>query len=425
MKEFLSRVEEPLLKIMNSISSQRHLKAVRDGLVATIPITVLGAIFLLIPTFPFPKSYVDFIAANPDIKALFYIPFNMTLGLLSVYSAYAIGSRMAQDYEYDALSGGISAVLTFLVTMKFTSIEGSSYLSTTYLGGSGIFTAILASILAVEVMHFCKVRKITIKLPEMVPPNVGASFEFMIPIFISATLSWLFVHVAGVNINQLISTIITPILSTSSDSILTPIIYVLLTAAMWFLGIHPGILAAIMTPVWLVNAEANMAAVAVGQAIPHIGVRPFIFTFLWIGGGGGTLALAFLMSFSKSKVMRNLGRISVGPGLFNINEPIIFGLPIVFNPILIIPFTLAPLVCVFTTYFAFTLGLVPGMGYPLAAVWNLPSVLAGFVSTASISGALLVLFNFTLMGLIYYPFFKIYEKRMVALESVEAEVSHE
>lgn len=123
--------------------------------------------------------------------------------------------------------------------------------------------------------------------------------------------------------------------------------------------------------------------------------------------------------------MRNLGRISVGPGLFNINEPIIFGLPIVFNPILIIPFTLAPLICVFTTYFAFTSGLVPGMGYPLAAVWNLPSVLAGFVSTASVSGALLVLFNFTLMGLIYYPFFKIYEKRMVALESAEAEVSHE
>ena len=123
-----------------------------------------------------------------------------------------------------------------------------------------------------------------------------------------------------------------------------------------------------------------MSAVAIVEAIPHVGVRPFIFTFLWIGGGGGTLALAFLMSFSKSKVMRNLGRISIGPGLFNINEPIIFGLPIVLNPILIIPFTIAPLVAVFITYFAFTTGIVPGMGYPLAAVWNLPAPIAGFVS---------------------------------------------
>ncbi len=419
MNNLLSKLEGPLMQAMNVISGQKHLRAVRDGLVATIPITVLGAIFLLIPTFPFPQSYVDYIAANPQIKALFYIPFNMTLGLLSVYAAFSIGSRLAQNYEMDHLAGGISSVLTFFVTLQFTNIEGTNYLSTGYLGGSGIFTAILASILAVEVMHFCKVRNITIKLPEMVPPNVGASFESMIPIFISATLSWLLIHIIGFDINAVISTLVTPLLSASSDSIIMPIVYVLLTAIMWFLGIHPGVLAAIMTPVWLVNAEANMAAVAAGLAIPHVGVRPFIFTFLWIGGGGGTLALAFLMAFSKSKVMRSLGRISIGPGLFNINEPIIFGLPIVLNPILIIPFTIAPLVAVFITYFAFTSGIVPGMGYPLAAVWNLPAPIAGFVSTASFAGAALVLVNFTVMGIIWYPFFKVYEKRMIEAEETE------
>ena len=419
MQKFLSRIEEPLMQLMNKIAGQRHLRAVRDGFIATIPITVLGAIFLLIPTFPWPESYVNFMGNNPQISGTLRIPFNMTIGLMSIYASFAIGSRLAKSYGLDSLSGGISAILTFLVTLSFTSIDGGSFLRTTYLGGEGVFTAIITAIVAVEVMQFCKKKNITIKLPEMVPENVGSSFESMIPIFISTTLIWGVVHVLGFDMNNLISTIIRPILSTSSNSLLTPIIYVLLTAILWFLGIHPGVLAAIMTPVWLVNAEANMAAVAIGQAIPNIGVRPFIFTFLWIGGGGGTLALTLMMAFSKSKLMKSLGRLSIGPGLFNINEPIIFGLPIVLNPILIIPFTLGPLICVFTTYFAFTSGLVPGMGYPLAAVWNLPAMFAGFVSTASLRGALLVLVNFTILGLVYYPFFKIYEKRMIEAEETE------
>lgn len=416
MNDFFMRLEEPLLKIMDKVSNQKHLSAVRDGLIATIPITVIGAVFLLIPTLPFPQVYVDFMSKNADLAGKLFIPFHMTLGLLSVYANFAIGSRLAKSYGYDGLSGGVIALLSFFVTLNFTNLSEGSFLSTAYLGGEGMFTAILTALFAVEVLHFCKKKNITIKLPEMVPPNVGSSFESLIPVAISVTIVWFIVHIVGFDINAVINSVITPILSISSNSILTPLIFVLLTGIMWFFGIHPAVLAAIMTPIWLVNSEANMLAAAAGQVIPNVGVQPFIFTFLWIGGGGGTLALSLLMSFSKSKQLKSLGRLSIGPGLFNINEPVLFGLPIVLNPILIIPFIVAPMIATFITYFAFTSGIVPGMGYPLAAVWNLPSVFAGFVSTASIMGALLVLVNFVVMGLVYYPFFRIYEKKVLATE---------
>jgi len=289
MEEFAKSIEKILMPVMNKISTQRHLSAVRDGLIATIPFTIIGAIFLLIPYFPWPQPYVEFMGAHPEIVSKLLIPFNMSLGLLSVYVSFGIGSRLAKSYNLDGLSGGISAVFTFFMTMSFTPLENGTFLSTAYLGGEGMFTAIIAAILAVEVIHFCQKKKISIRMPEQVPPNVSNSFESLIPIFISTGIIWLIVHILGFDINSLISTIITPALSMSSNSILAPLIYVLLTAIMWLFGMHPAVLSSIMMPIWLVNAEANMAAAAAGEVIPNVGVQPFIFTFLWIGGGG-TLA---------------------------------------------------------------------------------------------------------------------------------------
>ena len=419
MNKFTEKIEKVLMPLMNKISTQRHLSAVRDGLIATIPITVIGAIFLLIPYLPWPQSYVDYMGSHPDLVSKLLIPYNMSLGLLSIYVSFGIGMRLAKSYDMDGLSGGVSALFTFFVTMNLTTLEDGSYFKTTYLGGEGMFTAILTAILAVEVMHLCKKYNIGIKMPKQVPSNVGSSFESLIPVVISVAIVWVIVHFFGFDINNLISTLVTPILSMSSNSIAAPLAYVILTGIMWFFGMHPAVLAAIMLPIWLVNSNANMAAVEAGAAIPNIGVQPFIFTFLWIGGGGGTLALCIFMCFSKSKMLKSLGRLSIIPGIFNINEPLIFGIPIVLNPILIIPFILAPIICTFTTYFAFITGLVPGMGYPLAAVWTLPSLFAAVVSTASIRAALLVVVNFIICGAVYYPFFKMYEKKLLLQEENE------
>lgn len=413
----MSIVENRIMPPMMKISNQRHLSAVRDGLIATIPITVIGSIFLLIPYIPWPQSYVDFMGNHPDLVSKLILPYNMSMGLLSVYATFGIGSRLAQSYGLDGLAGGVSALFTFLTTLSFSSVEGVSYLATRYLGGEGMFSSIITAILAVEVMRLCKKYNIGIKLPEQVPTNVSSSFEVIIPGFISMTIVWIIVHILGFDINQLIADVITPMLSVSSNSVAAPLIYVLLTCVMWLFGIHPQILATVMLPIWMVNSEANMAAVQAGEAVTNIGVQPFIFTFLWIGGGGGTLALCVLMCISKSKFLKQLGRLSIIPGLFNINEPLLFGLPIVLNPAMAVPFVVAPVVNTFITYFAFTSGIVPGMGYPLAAVWTVPSVFAAVIATASIRGAVLVMVNFAVYGAIYYPFFKAYERKQLEQEA--------
>ncbi|MDR2833580.1 MAG: PTS transporter subunit EIIC [Streptococcaceae bacterium] len=417
MNKFTDLLNNKMMPVMMKVSSQRHLSAIRDGLIATIPITVIGSLFLLIPFIPWPQSYVDFMGNNPELVGNLLIPFSMSMGLLTLYATYGIGARLAESYKLDGVSGGFASIFTFLVTLATTSNENGTFISMQYLGGEGMFTGILASILAVEIMRLCRKYNVTIKLPDQVPGNVSASFEVIIPVFISMTITWFITHILGFNMNELIATIITPMLSVSSNSIAAPLTYVLLTCIMWLFGIHPQVLAAIMLPIWLVNSQANMDAVAAGQAIPNIGVQPFIFTFLWIGGGGGTLGLCLLMVFSKSKFLKKLGRLSFIPGLFNINEPLLFGLPIVLNPALAIPFVVAPVICTFVTYFAFTSGIVPGMGYPLAAVWTVPSVFAAVIATASYKGAILVIVNFAIYLGIYYPFFKSYEKKMVEQET--------
>lgn len=417
MDNIMNFVENKIMPPMMKVSNQRHLSAIRDGLIATIPITVIGSLFLLVPYIPWPQSYVDFMGNNPELVSKLLIPFNMSMGLLSVYASFGIGSRLANSYGLDSVAGGISALFTFFATLSFTYTDEGSFINTRYLGGEGMFTCILTAILAIEVMRLCKKYNVGIHLPEQVPSNVSSSFEVIIPVAISMSIVWIIVHLLGFDINSLIAELITPLLSVSSNSIAAPLIYVGLTCVMWLFGIHPQILAAIMLPVWLVNSDVNMAAAQAGQAIPNIGVQPFIFTFLWIGGGGGTLALCAMMCFSKSKFLKKLGRLSIVPGFFNINEPLLFGLPIVLNPALAIPFVLSPIVCTFVTYFAFTSGIVPGIGYPLAAVWTVPGIFAGVLATASIRGGILVLVNFLIYGAIYYPFFKAYERKLVAEET--------
>ena len=416
MNYVMKTLEGKIIPIMSKASGQRHLSAVRDGLVATIPITIIGSIFLLIPFIPWPNAYVSFFANNPELVGRLMVPFQMSLALIAIYTSFGIGLRLANSYKLDGLSGGLSALFTFFLTMSMTSLEGGTFISVGHLGGEGIFTAILTAILAVEVMRLCHNKGWGIKLPASVPENVSSSFTTLLPTFISVFLVWIVVHFLGFDINGLISTAVTPLLSVGANSIWMPLIFVSLTSIMWLFGIHPAVLASIMAPIWTVNAEANMAAAAAGQAIPNIGVQPFIFTFLWIGGGGGTLALCLFMCLSKSKMLKQLGRLSIVPSFFNINEPILFGLPIVLNGTFAIPFIVAPIINTIITYLAFTTGLVPGIAFPFAAVWTVPSIFAGPIATASFSAAILVLVNFTIYGLIYWPFFKSYEKKMIEQE---------
>ena len=205
MNKLSAMLDAKLVPIMSKVSNQRHLSAIRDGLVATIPLTIIGAIFLLIATFPFPQAYVDFMANNPTLTNALMIPFTLTIGLLSIYVSFSIGYQLAKTYHISPLIGGIAATLCFLTTIGVTSIEDGSYINKAYLGGEGMFSAIMTSVFAVEVMRFCDKHNLRIKMPDSIPQNIGSSFDALIPITISVSVVTIIVHLLGFDINTVIA----------------------------------------------------------------------------------------------------------------------------------------------------------------------------------------------------------------------------
>ncbi len=412
MNKLAAAMEKYLAPVMSKMASNRYFSAIRDALAATTGLTVFGSLCLLVATFPFPQAYVDWRTANPDIINAIRVPFAMTVSIISIYVAFGIGYYLSKHYGLNTLTGGVGALFTFLIMAK--GLDGGS------LGAAGMFTAILAGILSVEISRLCIEKNIVIKLPEQVPPNIAGGFTALIPNVLTGILVVIIVYFLGFDVNAILTNVLTPLVTAGGDSVITALIYVIGATLFWFGGLHPSILATILTPAWTLMAEENMAALAAGTAIPHIFVRPFFFTFIFIGGQCGTLMLNLVMFRSKSKTHRDLAKLALPAGIFNINEPILFGLPIVLNPVLIVPALIGQVICVFTTWFAFGTGLVPGMGNPTAALWNLPVPLAAFLCTNSWQAIVLTVVNMIIQGIIYIPFYRIAEKQMVEIETGEA-----
>lgn len=408
MEKLAASMEKYLAPVMSKMANNRYFSSIRDALTATMGLTVFGSLCLLVATFPFPQSYVDWRAANPEIISIIRVPFSLTVSIISVYVAFGIGYNLSKHYKMDTHIGGISALFTFLIMAK--GLDGGS------LGAAGMFTAILAGIISTEIARFCIEKNVVIKLPDQVPPNIAGGFTALIPNVLTGTLVVIVVYILGFDINAILTNVLTPLVTAGGDSVFTALVYVIGATLFWFGGLHPSILATILTPAWTIMAEENMLALSAQAEIPHIFVRPFFFAFIFIGGQCGTLMLNLLMFRSKSKTHRDLAKLALPAGLFNINEPMLFGLPIVLNPLLIIPALIGQTLSIFTTWGAFATRLVPGMGNPNAALWNLPAVIAAFVATNSWKAVVLVIVNMLIQGIIYIPFYKIAEKQMVDQE---------
>lgn len=451
MSNFMSFLEQKIMPVALKISNQPHLAAIRKGIVSTLPLTIIGSMFTVINNIPI-EAWTDFIA--PHLTKL-DIPFRLTVGLLALYAVFGIGYSLATTYKLDPLSGGLIATVSFLITVieptrvtagsittaitdtgllsnaddiatlatAFTEnvIGASRWMDIASLGASALFGGIVASLIAVEIYHFCKKKNLTIKMPAGVPPEVGNSFAALIPFAISILLFWSIRHLLGFNINSAISAVLMPLKGVlAGNSLLGGLLTVFLICFFWVLGIHgPAIMGPVIRPIWNATIAENMEAFndnIAANALPNIFTEQFLQWFIWIGGAGATLPLVCLFLFSKAKSLRQLGRLSIVPGIFNINEPAIFGTPIVMNPILAIPFIIAPLVMTVIAYVFTILDIVPMMMAQLT--FTLPAPLAAIMSTDWnwMSGVLVVI-NFFVALIIYYPFFKLYEKQQVAIET--------
>lgn len=428
MNNFVNFLETNILPIANKFGQQRHMTAIRKGIIATLPLTIVGSFFTILSNMPIP-AVAKFLA---PYQAILDIPFRFTVGILSLYAAFGIASALADSYKMDTLSSGILGVLAFLVStvqpVKINNdikgvISAGRYMNIANLSASSLFAAIATSLISVEIYHFLQKRKITIKMPEGVPPEVSNSFVALFPAAIILILFWVVRDIFNFNIATFISNLLMPLKGfLVGNSLAGGLTTIFLICGFWTLGIHgAAIMDPIVRPFWEMSIANNMNQFHAGVSamkLPTIFTEQFLQWFVWIGGAGGTLALVVLFMFSKSKYLKDLGKLSILPGLFNINEPIIFGAPIVLNPILGIPFIIGPLVTATVSYFATVTHMVPMMMVRLP--FTIPGPIAALISTNwSWNALILSVINFIIYLIIYYPFFKVFEKQQLEKEKAE------
>ena len=289
-----------------------------------------------------------------------------------------------------------------------------------YLGAEGLFVAIISGLLVVEVMRLCTKYHLTIKMPESVPPMVADSFSALVPLVIDVAAAVAVASIcmaAGSTVfPQVIMNILAPAI-TSMDSLPAVMLIIFITQLLWVFGLHgAAITSSVWAPFAIANASANAAAVAAGQTPAHVFTFGFYYGFLQVSGSGMTLGLVILMMLSKAKSLRAIGRIGVIPSLFGVNEPIIFGVPLIMNPFLMVPFVFGPVIVAGLNYLAMSTGLV---GLPL---WESPGFLPpgfqAFLLTLDWKAAVMAVLNVVIMTLFYFPFFKMMEADELKKEQV-------
>ncbi|EIY5102154.1 PTS sugar transporter subunit IIC [Klebsiella variicola] len=423
-------IEKRLAPMAGVIAQQRYVLAIRDGFIAALPFMIVGSfmlVFIFPPissntTFQFAKAWLNFSA---NYREQLMLPFNMSMGLMTIFISVGVGASLGKQYSLDPITTGLLSLMSFMLVAADLK---NGALSMQYFSGQGIFTALLCSIYATEIYRWLKKRNITIKLPEQVPPGVSRSFEVLIPVIVIMItlhpLNLFIEHATGMILPEAIMAMLKPLVA-ASDSLLAVILAVLLCQILWFAGIHGTmIVTGIMNPFWMANLASNQAALAAGEAIPHTFVQGFWDHFLFIGGVGSTLPLAILLIRSRAAHLRTIGRMGFVPGLFNINEPILFGAPIIMNPILFIPFVFIPVINAILAWYAIDLGLVEKV--VMMTAWTTPAPIgASWATNWAIAPVILCFICMAIAALMYYPFVKAYEKTLLAADNSNVESKNE
>ena len=436
-------VLEQLSMKMAKISEQRHLRAIRDGIVSTLPLIIVGSVFLILAFPPFPKEW--------GISVQMLLPYRMTMFIMGLYAVMGIGYSLAKSYKLDGITGAILSVCAFLLTIMPKMINPVEVINQTIngqavqiiveegtkgsqllqedlgyvmqmskLGSAGLFVGIIVAIFAVEVYRLTTTTGFKIRMPEAVPESVARSFEALTPAAIIIFTLTILTYWLKIDLHDIIGSVIKPILK-FSDSWFSVILIVFMITFFWSFGIHgDSIVGSVVRPLWLMLLEQNATALANGQPVPHIAAEPLYQWFVWIGGSGTTIGFALLLLFkSKSAYGKTLGKAAILPSIFNINEPIIFGAPIVLNPTLLPPFIIVPVVNATIAYFAMAAGLVNRV--TSTPPWTLPGPIGAFLATNGDFRALILnVILIVISIIIYYPFFNVYEKKLLAEERAEA-----
>ncbi len=414
---------------LSVIASNVYLQAVRDAfIIFTLPLILAGSLFLIVANPPIPALALWLKPYQNDIL----VPYDLTFGVMALFLSFGVAYSLAQYRRTEPVQPGILAMALFLIAT--VPVNGLTNMTVgdllPYLGGEGLLVAILAGILSTEVMRLFRGSRFAIRLPKTVPSNVKRAFEALVPALLLITLVWLlewfissYTSVDPVTHKQTAYTV--PILLMKvfeplvlvEDSYPAAVIEIMLMMLLWSVGIHGiNVVTAIALPFWTATIFANDA-----NALHATGIvtEPFFHIFAHLGGSGATWPLVIYMLRSRSSQLRTVGKVALGPAIFNINEPVTFGVPMALNPLMMIPFIFVPVIIVTINYLAFSLGLVH---VPLVIQpFTVPIGISGFIATGGdIRGSLLQVSDLAVSALFYYPFFKAWERVLVAREEEAA-----
>lgn len=418
--------------IANKLSQQRHLKATRDAFMSMLPITLFGSIPLILGAAPvtedttngFILAWANFAEQNSMI--LNWVS-SITLSAMSLFICVGITFYLCRHYNEDILRPLMFSIAGFLMLVLDPQSLGwdGKIVEISFLDGRGILLAIFVAIVTVEGYHWMRVRNVgRIKMPDSVPASLSETFAALVPGLILLTfftIIFIIFHSMDTTFVQFLYDIMAPSFR-AADSLPFTVLIIFLVHLFWFFGIHDAALAGILGPIRDGNLSINAAEQMAGQDLSHIFTTPFWTYFVIIGGSGSVLALAFLMMRSKSKQLSTVGKVGFLPSIFGISEPIIFGTPLMLNPIFFFPFILTSVFNGVVTYLCMSWGVI-GKTFAVFS-WQMPAPIGAFLSTMDWRAVVLIFALIVINGLMYLPFLKVYEKNLLVLEA-EADAAEE
>ena len=402
-------LNQRVVPALTVLSENTYLSAIRAGMVSVVPLTIIGGLFMIVAYFPLPGW--DRVVA-PYLQLL-QVPITATFGLLAVFACFAIGYDLGKRLKQEPIVSATMATLIFL--MLQIQLKDLTF-SMNGLGSKGLFTAILIALVVVRVQKFFTDKNIVVKLPDNVPPIVYESFLSLSPLFFLVLVFWLIRFVLGVDINHLVEITFKPLVF-ALNTLPGILVYAFLVTLLWSVGINgDNAMDAIVAPIFLQYLAANVVATTQGQPLPYVTANGFFSTFVNVGGTGATIALALVMWNSKEPGFRKVSRLSLPTQIFQINEPIFFGFPIVLNPILMIPYILNALLLTAGTYLLMHWNVIhkPFVNVP----WTTPPILGHYlVSGGDWKAALWGAISIVIAMLVYFPFAKAAERQRLQAEA--------
>ena len=420
-------MEKYFIPVSNKIAANRFLKAISGGFAMLMPVVMAGAIGSLLSGFSI-APYQTFIT-NVGLKPLFSMVTTYTTDMMALYAVFAIGYAMANQLECakTAIAAGLMSLMAFLLVIPLGVGSGENVIAkaiaTDYFGAPGLFTAMILGCLIPNIYNIFVKHNVVIKMPDGVPPQIANGFSGIIPgvaiAAVALTIRQLCTLTPFGTLNNMIYSILRAPLASLTESPLTFALLLVLCNLLWFFGIHGGmVIMPFLSMLYTVPNMENVAAYAAGEPLPNMITQCWWFVQAQLGGSGGIIGLAFCMFLlAKSQRYKTLGKLAIAPAVCSISEPIVFGFPLVLNPVMFIPMLLSPLLCFALSYIFTAIGILPylnGVGVPTGT----PIILAGFLT----GGWRTALWQVVLVALqfgIYLPFFKMMDKQALAEEAAE------